>query len=104
MEDLEGQIKKPTSEMSPEELQFHYFKVHDYNNDNRLDGIELISALTHHSGNASLLLLCCCCHHCRHYYYNNDNRLDGIQLISALTCHNGVPCLHYYCCLIIIIF
>ena len=50
MEDLEGQIKKPTDEMTPEEMQFHYFKVHDYNNDNKLDGIELISALTHHNG------------------------------------------------------
>jgi len=50
MEDLDGQINKPTGEMSEEELQFHYFKVHDYNDDNKLDGIELISALTHHSG------------------------------------------------------
>jgi len=50
MEDLEGKINKPTEEMSEEELQFHYFKVHDYNDDNKLDGIELISALTHHNG------------------------------------------------------
>lgn len=50
MEDLEGKINKPTSEMTEEEMQFHYFKVHDYNNDNKLDGIELISALTHHNG------------------------------------------------------
>jgi len=50
MEDLEGQINKPTEALSEEELQFHYFKVHDYNSDNKLDGIELISALTHHQG------------------------------------------------------
>jgi len=54
MEDLEGKINKPTDAMTEEELQFHYFKVHDYNDDNKLDGIELITALTHHNG---LLLL-----------------------------------------------
>jgi len=56
MEDLDGKIDKPKEAMSEEELQFHYFKVHDYNDDNRLDGIEIISALTHHAG-LSLLLL-----------------------------------------------
>jgi len=50
MEDLDGKIEKPKEEMTEEELQFHYFKVHDYNDDNKLDGIELISALTHHNG------------------------------------------------------
>jgi len=58
MEDLEGQIKKPTDEMTPEEMQFHYFKVHDYNNDNKLDGIELISALTHHNGSSLFVVSC----------------------------------------------
>lgn len=24
-----------------EEMEFHYFKVHDHDNDNRLDGLEL---------------------------------------------------------------
>jgi len=57
MEDLEGKINKPTEEMTPEEMQFHYFKVHDYNNDNKLDGIELISALTHHNGMSSQSLV-----------------------------------------------
>ena len=33
---------KDTSEMTPEELQFYYFKQHDYDNNNMLDGIELI--------------------------------------------------------------
>jgi len=50
LEDLDGKIDKPTEAMSDEELQFHYFKAHDYNNDDKLDGIELISALTHHEG------------------------------------------------------
>ena len=38
--------------VSASETQFKYFKVHDYNNDNKLDGIELTAALTHfHKGN-----------------------------------------------------
>ncbi|NP_001161617.1 NSCDNSF-like protein precursor [Saccoglossus kowalevskii] len=48
MEHLEGQINKPESEMTDEELQFHYFKMHDYDNNNKLDGIELVSAMTHY--------------------------------------------------------
>ena len=34
--------------MSEEETQFRYFKIHDYDNNNKLDGIELIAALTHY--------------------------------------------------------
>lgn len=33
--------------MTAEQLQFHYFKMHDYDNDNRLDGVELVKAITH---------------------------------------------------------
>ena len=33
--------------MSDEDLQFHYFKLHDYDNNNKLDGIELGNAMTH---------------------------------------------------------
>ena len=37
--------------VSAHEKQFQYFKVHDYDDDNKLDGIELSSALTHfHQG------------------------------------------------------
>jgi Ca2+-binding EF-hand superfamily protein len=45
--DLEGQINKPTEEMTPEEQNFYYFKLHDTNNDNRLDGLEVIAAFDH---------------------------------------------------------
>jgi len=45
--DMEGVLNKPESEMSQEELQFHYFKLHDSNNDNLLDGWELMFALNH---------------------------------------------------------
>lgn len=33
--------------MSEQELQFHYFKMHDADNNNKLDGQELIKSLFH---------------------------------------------------------
>ncbi|KYO41222.1 multiple coagulation factor deficiency protein 2 [Alligator mississippiensis] len=47
MEHLEGVIDKPESEMSPQELQLHYFKMHDYDGNNLLDGLELATAISH---------------------------------------------------------
>ena len=36
---------------SEEEMEFHYFKLHDYDSNNKLDGLELAAALTHfHEG------------------------------------------------------
>ncbi|XP_064485034.1 multiple coagulation factor deficiency protein 2 homolog [Ornithodoros turicata] len=35
------------SKMSEEELQFHYFKLHDSDDNNKLDGLELIKSLIH---------------------------------------------------------
>ena len=34
--------------MNDEDLQFHYFKLHDYDHNNKLDGIELMNAMTHY--------------------------------------------------------
>ncbi len=34
---------------SEEATQFHYFKLHDYDNNNKLDGLELYAAITHFS-------------------------------------------------------
>jgi len=36
-----------TNKMTEEELQFHYFKMHDADNNNKLDGCELIKSLIH---------------------------------------------------------
>ncbi|CAG0898436.1 unnamed protein product [Darwinula stevensoni] len=36
-----------TSKMTEQELQFHYFKMHDADNNNRLDGCELVKSLVH---------------------------------------------------------
>lgn len=47
MEHLKGVINKPEAEMSPQELQLHYFKMHDYDGNNLLDGLELSTAITH---------------------------------------------------------
>lgn len=35
------------SKMTDQELQFHYFKMHDSDNNNKLDGCELIKSLIH---------------------------------------------------------
>jgi len=49
-EHLEGKVD-PTANMTPEQLQFHYFNMHDLDRNGRLDGIELIKAITHfHQG------------------------------------------------------
>ncbi|XP_063774790.1 multiple coagulation factor deficiency protein 2 isoform X2 [Pseudophryne corroboree] len=47
MEHLEGVVEKPEVEMSPQELQLHYFKMHDYDGNNLLDGLELATAISH---------------------------------------------------------
>ncbi|XP_034041216.1 multiple coagulation factor deficiency protein 2 [Thalassophryne amazonica] len=47
MEHLDGVIDKPEKEMTPQELQLHYFKMHDYDGNNLLDGLELVTAITH---------------------------------------------------------
>lgn len=47
MEHLEGVIDAPEKDMTPQELQLHYFKMHDYDGNNLLDGLELATAITH---------------------------------------------------------
>ncbi|XP_076830690.1 multiple coagulation factor deficiency protein 2 [Brachyhypopomus gauderio] len=47
MEHLDGVINKPEADMTPQELQLHYFKMHDYDGNNLLDGLELATAITH---------------------------------------------------------
>lgn len=34
--------------MSEEEKNFYYFKLHDLDNNNNLDGLEMLTAATHH--------------------------------------------------------
>ncbi len=56
LEHLEGVINKPKEEMTIEEQNFYYFKLHDYDNNNKLDGLELVSAFAHNDG--SLIFFC----------------------------------------------
>lgn len=46
-----------TSKMTEQELQFHYFKMHDADNNNKLDGCELIKSLIHWHGKFRLYIL-----------------------------------------------
>ena len=49
MEHLDGHVDG--DKLSDREMNFHYFKIHDYDQNSRLDGIELIAALTdYHRG------------------------------------------------------
>ncbi|XP_029041429.2 multiple coagulation factor deficiency protein 2 homolog [Osmia bicornis bicornis] len=41
------EVPMDTSKMTEQELQFHYFKMHDADNNNKLDGCELIKSLIH---------------------------------------------------------
>ncbi len=50
MEHLDGVINKPKDQMSIDEQNFYYFKLHDYDNNNKLDGLELVSAFAHADG------------------------------------------------------
>ena len=43
-----GVAVDPTQNMSERDLQFHYFKVHDLDNNDKLDGIELANAMAHY--------------------------------------------------------
>ena len=47
LEHLDGVINKPKEKMSQDEQNFYYFKLHDYDNNNMLDGLELVSAFAH---------------------------------------------------------
>ncbi|ELU03763.1 hypothetical protein CAPTEDRAFT_101837 [Capitella teleta] len=46
-EHLDGVAKMNASQMTQEELEFHYFKLHDFDNNTMLDGLEIFKALTH---------------------------------------------------------
>merc|ERR1711990_788080 len=43
----EHQAHIDTSNMSEQEQQFHYFKMHDSDGNNKLDGLELVKSLIH---------------------------------------------------------
>ncbi|XP_037869652.1 multiple coagulation factor deficiency protein 2 homolog isoform X3 [Bombyx mori] len=56
-----------TSKMSDQELQFHYFKMHDADNNNKLDGCELIKSLIHWHGQVD-----------KNYRVYTDDQLEAV--------------------------
>jgi hypothetical protein len=44
---------KDISEMSDDEKSFYYFKIHDTDNNNNLDGLEMIKAALHRHGESN---------------------------------------------------
>ena len=56
LEHLDGVINKPKDQMTIDEQNFYYFKLHDYDNNNMLDGLELVSAFAHNNGNTLTFL------------------------------------------------
>ncbi|BFZ07653.1 hypothetical protein BsWGS_10692 [Bradybaena similaris] len=43
---MQGEVNTDKA-MTAEEMEFHYFRLHDTNNDTMLDGLELLKALSH---------------------------------------------------------
>ncbi|EDV22091.1 Multiple coagulation factor deficiency protein 2-like protein [Trichoplax sp. H2] len=49
-EHLRDQIDIDTNEkMDSEKMNFHFFKLHDYDDNSKLDGLEIMAALSHHN-------------------------------------------------------
>ncbi|KAL1139164.1 hypothetical protein AAG570_009224 [Ranatra chinensis] len=47
-EDLNNIVSSEiTDKMTHEELEFHYFKLHDFDNNTKLDGLEILQAIRH---------------------------------------------------------
>ena len=85
-EHLDGRVKMSQDQMSEEELQFHYFKLHDYDNNNKLDGIELTSAVTHfHSGILAMIIQSAAYHH-NNVYHDNTTYCLGWYINMSYDC------------------
>ena len=56
LEHLDGVINKPKDQMSVDEQNFYYFKLHDYDNNNVLDGLELVTAFAHNLNEGKICL------------------------------------------------
>ncbi|CAL8111398.1 unnamed protein product [Orchesella dallaii] len=46
-EDLGDWVFADGKELTPEEMEFHYFKMHDFDNNSMLDGLEILQAISH---------------------------------------------------------
>jgi len=46
-EDVGDWVVADGKELTPEEMEFHYFKMHDFDNNSMLDGLEILQAISH---------------------------------------------------------
>ncbi|XP_046663907.1 multiple coagulation factor deficiency protein 2 homolog [Homalodisca vitripennis] len=42
-----GMSQEDVHKLTPEEMDFHYFKLHDFDNNTKLDGLEILQAIYH---------------------------------------------------------
>lgn len=64
-EHLSEDLGKIVTDMTEEEKNFYYFKVHDTDNNDLLDGLEMLQAATHRSGHLHKL--------------DRDNELESME-------------------------
>ena len=77
-EHLKEVVDKPKEQMTEEELEFHYFKLHDYDNNNKLDGVEIVKAITHfHAGKFFSV-------------YNNQTVINYIYIMIIKICFTAL--------------
>lgn len=85
-------VPMDTSKMTEEELQFHYFKMHDSDNNGKLDGLELIKSLIHWHGTYILYF--------NHTVSSLRCNIYYQHLVIQLSFHHFILCLVFYLLLI----
>ncbi|XP_022803072.1 multiple coagulation factor deficiency protein 2 homolog [Stylophora pistillata] len=53
-EHVREEIDVKEEEMSDEDLQFHFFRLHDYDGNRKLDGLELMHAVSHYQNESGI--------------------------------------------------
>ncbi|XP_020627722.1 multiple coagulation factor deficiency protein 2 homolog [Orbicella faveolata] len=53
-EHLKDEIDLTEDQMSDEDLMFHYFRLHDYDGNRKLDGLEIMHALSHYQNESGV--------------------------------------------------
>jgi len=53
-EHLKDEIDWKEDQMSDEDLMFHYFRLHDYDGNRKLDGLEIMHALSHYQNESGI--------------------------------------------------
>lgn len=53
-EHLKEEIDLTEDQMSDEDLMFHYFRLHDYDGNRKLDGLEIMHAISHYQNESGI--------------------------------------------------